>query len=90
MNLLICDGEPVKIVEAGGVEPPSEKRHGPQTTCLARSLVFACRAQNEQETQPASPMVLAAEFRTETPQPAYCATPHPAPVGEARRDGLLN
>ena len=46
-------------MEAGGVEPPSEKRYEPKTTCLAQFSFFARRAQNEQETQPASPMVLA-------------------------------
>ena len=45
------------MVEAGGVEPPSEKRYGPKPTCVARSIGFARRAQNEQETQPASPMI---------------------------------
>jgi hypothetical protein len=63
------------MVEAGGVEPPSEKRYGPKTTCLAHSVFFASGAQSEQETQPASPMGLAASFRTETPQPACCVTP---------------
>ena len=29
-----------KMVEAGGVEPPSEKRYGPKTTCLAQFRLF--------------------------------------------------
>jgi len=45
------------MVEAGGVEPPSEKRYGLKTTCVAHSVFFARHAQNEQETQPASPMI---------------------------------
>ena len=28
-----------KILEAGGVEPPSEKRYGPKPTCLAQFAV---------------------------------------------------
>jgi len=64
-----------EILEAGGVEPPSEERYGPKTTCLAHSVFFASGAQSEQETQPASPMGLAAAFRTETLRPACCVTP---------------
>jgi hypothetical protein len=29
-----------RLVEAGGVEPPSEKRYGPKTTCLAQFRLF--------------------------------------------------
>src|SRR5712692_2090427 len=46
-----------KTLEAGGVEPPSEKRYGPKPTCLARSIWFAGCAWNEQETRPTSPML---------------------------------
>ena len=47
------------MVEAGGVEPPSEKRYATEPTCLSQFVSFALRAWNEQETQLASPMVLA-------------------------------
>ena len=60
------------MVEAGGVEPPSEKRYGQKPTCLAQFGVrpdpcgpyraFAFRAQNEQETRPTSPMCLALRY----------------------------
>ena len=58
------------ILEAGGVEPPSEKRYETKPTCLAQFRVrnpgglraFASRDQNEQETQLASPMDLAARY----------------------------
>jgi hypothetical protein len=60
----------VRLVEAGGVEPPSEKRYGPKPTCLAHSVWFAGRAQNEQETRPTSPMVLTGTSRAETHRPA--------------------
>jgi hypothetical protein len=73
-----------EMVEAGGVEPPSEKRYDPKTTCLARSVFFARHAQKEQETQPASPMNLARELRTETPKPAHSVTPLTGPVSKAR------
>ena len=40
-----------RLVEAGGVEPPSEKRYGSKTTCLARFRLFrqprSERARNE-------------------------------------------
>src|SRR5579863_819841 len=57
----------IENVEAGGVEPPSEKRYETKTTCLAQFRVrnpgglraFAIRGQNEQEMRPASPMDLA-------------------------------
>ena len=58
-------------VEAGGVEPPSEKPCCQKPTCVARSLrgrplralrAFATRGQYGQETRTASPMI----------SPAYC------------------
>ncbi len=76
------------MVEAGGVEPPSEKRNAPKTTCLSRSVWFAGRAQSGQETRPTSPMVLADASRTEMHRPARCVTPRFEPAGEARGDGL--
>src|SRR5579863_4780968 len=56
----------LRMVEAGGVEPPSEKPCHPKTTCLARSgsslpvkagCSFASCAQSGQETLPASPII---------------------------------
>jgi len=52
--------------------------------------MFARHAQNEQETQPASPMNLARESRTETPEPAHCVTPLAGPVSKARGDVAPN
>jgi len=75
-------------VEAGGVEPPSEKRNGPKPTCLARSVWFADSAQSGQEMPPASPMDLAGASRAEAHRPARCVTPRIEPAGEARGDGL--
>jgi integrase/recombinase XerD len=48
------------------------------------SIGFAFRAQNEQETQPASPMVLAQALRTERLRPAHCMTLLAGPVSKAR------
>ena len=80
-----------EMVEAGGVEPPSEKRYEPKPTCLAQFICFARRAWNEQETQPASPMNLARALRTERLGPAHCATPLTGPVSKARgRVRLIN
>ncbi len=76
------------MVEAGGVEPPSEKRNGPKTTCLAHSIWFAGRAWNAQDAPPASPMNLGEQPRTEAAGPACCATPLTEPAGQARGDGL--
>jgi hypothetical protein len=45
---------------------------------------FARRAQNEQETQPASPMNLARVLRTERLEPAHCVTPLTGPMSKAR------
>jgi hypothetical protein len=80
------------MVEAGGVEPPSEKRYATKPTCLSqfRSRAacagrwFASCGQNEQETQPASPVGLARTLRTERLGPAHCVTPRSGPVSEAR------
>jgi hypothetical protein len=72
------------MVEAGGVEPPSEKRCDTKTTCLAQFVVFAGGAWNEQETLPASPMVLARSLRTERSGPAHCLTPLTGPMSKAR------
>ena len=75
------------MVEAGGVEPPSEKRYDTKPTCLAQFGCFAFRAQNEQETRPASPMVLARAFRTETLWPAHCVTLLPGPWAKPKETG---
>ena len=76
------------MVEAGGVEPPSEKRYGPKTTCLSHSICFAGYAWNAQDAQPASPISLASKPRTEVLRPAYCVTSLTEPAGEARGNGL--
>jgi len=76
------------MVEAGGVEPPSEKRSGPKTTCLSHSICFAGYARNAQDAPPTSPIDLAGKPRTEVRRPAYCVTPRSEPAGEARGDGL--
>ena len=54
-------------MEAGGVEPPSEKRSGPKPTCLSHSIWFAGYARNAQDALPASPIDLAGTPRTEVP-----------------------
>jgi hypothetical protein len=64
-------------MEAGGVEPPSEKPCHPKTTCLSHSDGFATGTQSGQDAPAASPMSLAAALRTETRRPAYCVTLHP-------------
>jgi hypothetical protein len=71
-------------MEAGGVEPPSEKRYATEPTCLSQFVWFATRAWNEQETQPASPMDLAQALRTERLGPAHCMTLLAGPVSKAR------
>jgi hypothetical protein len=48
------------------------------------SIGFAFRAKNEQETRPASPMVLARALRTERLRPAHCMTLLAGPVSKAR------
>ena len=77
-------------MEAGGVEPPSEKRYATEPTCLSQFVWFAFRAWNEQETQPASPMVLAQALRTERLRPAHCVTPLTGPMSKARGSVALN
>ena len=80
------------MVEAGGVEPPSEKRYATEPTCLSQfrsrfdraNRCFASRAQNEQETQPASPIGLARTLRTERFEPAHRVTPRSGPMSKAR------
>jgi|GEM_PF-2417025 len=56
--------------------------------CATRPLradrAFTGGAQNEQETQPASPVVLARALRTERLRPAHCVTPLTGPMSEAR------
>ena len=77
-----------RVVEAGGVEPPSEKRNGQKTTCLSHSICFANLAWNAQDARPASPMNLADQPRTEVKRPARCVTPRSKPTGKAWGDGL--
>jgi hypothetical protein len=45
------------MVEAGGVEPPSEKPCNAKTTCLARSDFFIASAQSGQDALATSPMI---------------------------------
>ena len=71
------------MVEAGGVEPPSEKRYGSKPTCLSHSICFARPAWNAQDALRASPISLAGKPRTEAPRPAYCVTSLTQPIGEA-------
>jgi len=88
----LIDYNGFNVVEAGGVEPPSEKRCAAEPTCLSQfrsrsayaNRCFASRAQNEQETQPASPMNLARALRTERHRPAHCVTPRSGPMSKAR------
>ena len=84
----LIEGTALKMVEAGGVEPPSEKRYGSKTTCLSHSIWFASRAWNAQDALLASPINLAGKPRTEVHRPAYCVTPRSQPVGEAGGNGL--
>ena len=44
-------------MEAGGVEPPSEKPCNTKPTCLSRSVGFAASAQNRQDALATSPMI---------------------------------
>ena len=46
-----------RVVEAGGVEPPSEKPCNAKTTCLARSDFFVASAQSGQDALATSPMI---------------------------------
>jgi hypothetical protein len=78
------------MVEAGGVEPPSEKRYATEPTCLSQFVFFARCARNEQETRPASPVVLAQALRTERLRPAHCVTPRSGPMSKARGSVALN
>ena len=50
------------ILEAGGVEPPSEMPCYSKTTCLSRSVGFAGRTQSGQDALPASPMISPAHY----------------------------
>jgi len=50
------------IVEAGGVEPPSEKPCHPKTTCLSRSDCFAASAQSGQDALATSPIISPARY----------------------------
>ena len=84
----VIESTAVRIVEAGGVEPPSEKRYGPKPTCLSHSIWFAGCAWNAQDALPTSPINLAGKPRTEVRRPAYCVTPRSKPVGEAWGNGL--
>ena len=49
-------------MEAGGVEPPSEKPCNPKTTCLSRSVLFVDGTQSGQDAPPTSPMISPANY----------------------------
>jgi len=56
-----------------GESNPRPKSAAPRSLhAYLSSISFASRAQNEQETQPASPMNLARTLRTERFRPAHC------------------
>ena len=84
------ENKSARMVEAGGVEPPSEKPCHPKTTCLSHSSGFVEGAQNGQDAPPTSPIDLAGALRTKTRRPAYCVTPHPKRAGDAWGDALPN
>jgi len=64
---------------------PRPKSATPQSLhAYLSSIGFAFRAKNEQETRPASPMVLAQALRTERLKPAHCMTLLAGPVSKAR------
>jgi len=56
------EGKSTRMVEAGGVEPPSEKPCYPKPTCLSRSDCFAASAQSGQDALAASPMISPARY----------------------------
>src|SRR5216684_363019 len=87
-NLLITD---YLVWWRRGESNPRPKSATPRSLhAYLSSVGFASRAQNEQETQPASPMVLAAALRTERPQPAHCVTLLAGPMSKARGSVALN
>jgi len=72
-------------MEAGGVEPPSEKRYGSKPTCLAQfRFVLQAALRMSKKRSPLVRLVLAVLPRTETQRPAYSVTFLTGPVGEAR------
>lgn len=59
-NLLIT-----KLVEAGGVEPPSEKARSEETTCVARFFLFGQYFRAGKRGTVPSPIDLESRLRTE-------------------------
>jgi len=71
---------------AGGVEPPSEKRYGPKTTCSSlNSVCFASLAQMmSKKRDRLARLVSLSHSGPKLDGQAYCVTPLAGPVGEAR------
>ncbi len=55
----------VKLVEAGGVEPPSEKARSEETTCVARFFLFGQYFRAGKRGTVPSPIDLGSRLRTE-------------------------
>ena len=53
------------MVEAGGVEPPSEKARNEETTCVARFFLFGQRFGTSKSSAVPSPVDLESRLRTE-------------------------
>ena len=54
-----------KLVEAGGVEPPSGKARNEETTCVARFFLFGQRIRTSKSSAIPSPIDLESRLRTE-------------------------
>jgi hypothetical protein len=53
------------MVEAGGVEPPSERARNEEPTCVARFLLFGQRFGTAKSSATPSPIDLGSRLRTE-------------------------
>ena len=81
-NLLITNK--IKWWRRGESNPRPKSATPRSLHAYLSSVLFARHAQNEQETQPASPMNLARALRTERLTPAHCLTPLTGPMSKAR------
>ena len=60
-----AEADALELVEAGGVEPPSEKARSEETTCVARFFLFGQYFRAGKRGTVPSPIDLGSRLRTE-------------------------
>ena len=69
-KLVSAGNKRIKLVEAAGVEPASEKARHAVTTCVSDSVIVGCPRLNQQDTSNLVRLISTCRLRTEAMDPA--------------------